>query len=92
MPNKHPHRSVVEPGCGDSVIVEPGKPGTFLCTDVADDNVAEPVVAKSGDGVNRFTSPLVDLDYHIYTDNYYTSVPLAMYLYSHRSYLSGTNA
>ena len=56
----------------------------------ADDNVAEPVVDKSGDVVIRLTSPLFDLCYHIYIDIYYTSVPLAKYLYSHRTYLSGT--
>ena len=54
----------------------------------ADDNVAEHVVDKSGDVVIRLTSLLFVLGYHIYTYNYYTSVPLAMYLYTHRTYLS----
>ena len=56
----------------------------------ADDNVAEPLVDESGDVVIRLTSPLLDLGYHIYIDNYYTSVPLAMCLYYHRTYFSGT--
>ena len=51
----------------------------------ADDNFAEPIVDKSDDVVIWLTSSLFDLGYHIYTDNYYTSVPLAMYLYSPRS-------
>ena len=56
----------------------------------ADDPVDEPVVDKSGDVVIRLTSPLFDLGYHIYTDNFYTSIPLAIFLYSHRTYLTGT--
>ena len=55
----------------------------------ADDAVDEPVVDESGDVVIRLTFPLFDLGYHIYTDNLYTSVPLAIYLYSHRTYLTG---
>ena len=52
-----------------------------------DDNAGH-VVDKSGDVVIRLTSQLFDLGYHIYTNNYYT--PMAVYLYSHRTYLPGT--
>ena len=56
----------------------------------ADDAVGETIVDKSGDVVIRLISPLLGYGYHMYTDNYFTSIPLAMYLYIHRTYLTGT--
>ena len=56
----------------------------------ADDAVGETIVDKSGDVVIRLISPLLGYGYHMYTDNYLTSIPLAMYLYIHRTYLTGT--
>ena len=56
----------------------------------ADDAVGETIVDKSGDVVIRLISPLLGFGYHMYTDNYFTSIPLAMYLYIHRTYLTGT--
>ena len=56
----------------------------------AGDAVGETIVDKSGDVVIRLISPLLSYGYHIYTDNYFTSIPLAMYLYNHRTYLTGT--
>ena len=34
--------------------------------------------------------PLLNKGYNLYTDNYYTSVPLSMYLLSQQTHLSGT--
>ena len=56
----------------------------------ADDNVGPNVVDKSGDVLVRLTSPLFCYGYHMYTDNFHTSNPLAMLLYSQRMYLTGT--
>ena len=44
----------------------------------------------ASDVVIRLVSPLLGYGYHMYTDNYFTSIPLAMYLYNHRTYLTGT--
>ena len=52
------------------------------------DDVGETIVDKSGDVVIRLISPLLGYGYH--TDNYFTSISLAMYLYNHRTYLTGT--
>ena len=58
----------------------------------ADDNVGPNVVDKSDDVLVRLTSPLFGYGYHMYTDNFYTSIPLAMHLYSQRTYLTGTTS
>ena len=48
------------------------------------------VVDKSGYVVIRLISPLLGCGYHLFTYNYFTSSPLAMYLYNQRTYLIGT--
>ena len=40
--------------------------------------------------VARLIDPLVEKGYTLFTDNYYTSLPLAKYLLSHKTYLCGT--
>ena len=48
--------------------------------------LCETIVDKSGDVVILLISPLLGYGYHMYTDNYFTYIPLAMYLYN----LTGT--
>ena len=59
------------------IVVDTNHFSMYRC---ADDNVAESVVDKFSDVVIWLTSPHFD-----------TSVPSAIYLYSHRTYLSGTD-
>ena len=56
----------------------------------ADDAVGETIVDKSGDVVIRLISPLLGYGYHMYTDIYFTSIPFAVYLHNHMTYLTGT--
>ena len=87
MPNKHHHRWGLKLWClCDS---RTGYTWNFSMYG-ADDNVGPNVVDKSGDVVVRLTSPLFGYGYHMYTDNFYTSIPFAMHLYSQRTYLTET--
>ena len=88
MPNKHHHRWGLKLWC--LCESSSGYTWNFYMYGGADDAVGETIVDKSGDVVIRLISPLLGYGYHMYTDNYFTSIPLAMYLYIHRTYLTGT--
>ena len=51
--------------------------------------MGETVVDKSDDVVIRLFSSLLGCGYHMFTNNYFTSIPLDMYLYIQRTYLTG---
>ena len=46
------------------------------------DDVGETVVDKSDDVVIWLISPLLGCGYHMFINNYFTSIPVAMYLYN----------
>ena len=88
MPNKHHHRWGLRFWC--LCESSSGYTWNFYIYGGADDAVGETIVDKSGDVVIWLISPLLGYGYHMYTDNYFTSIHLAMYLYNHRTYLTGS--
>ena len=79
MPNKHHHCWGLKLWC--LCESSSGYTWNFYMYGGADDAVGETIVDKSGVVVIRLISPLW---------GYFTSIPLAMYLYNHRTYLTGT--